>query len=229
LHESRVALQELAGKLLGTQETERRRIARELHDDLGQGLALLSVELDLLQQKLPETAYQLRPGMEAMSEQVKELSTSIHDLSHQLHPMKLEQLGLVAAVRSLCAELAQAHGVNIEFSHDDLPAGVPQETAICLYRIAQEALRNVIKHSGARHADVKLRHIENTVCLAVRDDGKGFDPIATFSQDGLGLASMRERVRLVSGEFSADSQPGGGTRIDIRVPLVRHGTGTVES
>ena len=138
LHESREELRQLAGQILSAQETERRRIARELHDDFGQDLALLSVELDLLRQRPPATASDARARMEAMSARVKELSSSIHDLSHQLHPMKLEQLGLVAAIRGLCKELSQSQGLRIEFTPAELPLAIPPDVALCLYRIAQE-------------------------------------------------------------------------------------------
>jgi PAS domain S-box-containing protein len=212
LRESQTELRMLTGRLLRAQETERRRIARELHDDLNQGLALLAVELDLLSQK---------PGQSAtdMSARVKELSSTVHDLSHQLHPSKLEQLGLVAAVRSLCRELTLGHGLPIEFSHHDVPDVIPEDTALCLYRIVQEALRNTIKHSGARHATVELSGSGETICLRIDDDGTGFDAGSADGHGGLGLISMRERLHLVGGAITIDSRPSGGTRIDVQVPL----------
>jgi PAS domain S-box-containing protein len=228
LQESQGQLQELSGRLLGAQEAERRRIARELHDDCGQTLALLSVEMDLLQQKPPQTSAQLGSRMDAMSARVKQLSSSIHELSHQLHPMKLEQLGLVAAVRGLCNEIGASHGVSIRFVHDELPEAIPHDAALCLYRIAQEALRNVIKHSGAQRGKVELRNLASAICLRVKDDGSGFDPGAAASQEGLGLASMRERLRLVNGELSIESRPLGGTQIEARVPLCATGSTQVE-
>src|SRR5262249_58467755 len=128
----------------------------ELHDDLNQSLSLLSVELDLFGQKPPESAAQFDGRLEALLARVKQLSSTVHDLSHQLHPSKLEQLGLVAAVRGLCRELTRSHGLEAQFTHDSMPDAVPNDTALCLYRIAQEALQNVIKHSGTRHAAVEL-------------------------------------------------------------------------
>ena len=152
LQTSQVELRVLAGRLLNSQEDERRRIARDLHDDINQSLALLSVELDLLAQKPEETAS--RPGgrLRHLSNMVKQLSTSVHELSHRLHPSKLEQLGLVAAIRSLCKEFSQSHGLAIEFIDGGVPVPVSDDVALCLYRIAQEALQNVVKHSGAQHA-----------------------------------------------------------------------------
>src|SRR5437899_1740921 len=140
LRESERELRLLAGRLLRAQEAERCRIARELHDDLNQSLALLSVELDRLGQKTPESTAELKGWIHALSAQVKQLSSSVHDLSHELHPSKLEQLGLVAAIRGLCREVIQAHGLPIEFSQHGMLEPIPQDVALCLYRIVQEAL-----------------------------------------------------------------------------------------
>ena len=218
-NESRHELQELTGKLFVAQETERRRIASELHDDFGQSLALLSVEIDLLRRAPAEPNAQTESLIDAMSAQVKQLSSSIHDLSHQLHPLKLEQLGLVAALRSLCNELNRSAGVHVDFSERDVPESIPHAAAVCLYRIVQEALRNVIKHSGAGHAAVELCGVNGEICLRVQDDGKGFDLNSTAGQDGLGLVSMRERLRAVEGNLVVIAQPNQGTQIVVQVPL----------
>jgi signal transduction histidine kinase len=229
LHESREELRQLAGQILGAQETERRRISRELHDDFGQELALLSVELDLLQQRPPASGSDARARMEAMSARVKQLSSSIHDLSHQLHPMKLEQLGLVAAVRGLCKELSQHQGLRIDFTPTRVPLAVTPDVALCLYRIAQEALRNVVKHSGASSAAVTLGWKSDALCLEVCDNGTGFDPAEMTGSGGLGLVSMRERIRFVGGELDIDSGIASGTRVEVRVPLGCHTEANVES
>jgi signal transduction histidine kinase len=225
--ESQRELRELTVRLLHSQETERRRIARELHDDLSQDLALLSVELDLLGQKPPESATQLGRRIQELSARVKQLSSSVHGLSRQLHPSKLEQLGLVGAVRDLCKELAQSHGLPIEFTHHEVPEALPEDLALCLYRIVQEALGNVIKHSGARHAGVELSRSADAVCLRIADDGAGFDPRSAEGKGGLGLVSMRERLRLVGGEIAVASRPAGGTWLDVRVPNAPPPTRTV--
>ncbi len=211
--------QDLASRLLTAQENERRRIARELHDDLNQSLALLAVKLDLLGQQAPAGNAELAGSIEQLSTQVKQLSSTVHGLSHQLHPSKVEQLGLVAAVRGLCTELTQSHGLVIDFVHHAVPAALPAETAVCLYRIVQEALRNVVKHSGARHAAVEVKGGTEAVHLRISDDGVGFTPGAVVDTGGLGLVSMQERLRLVRGDITIDSQPGHGTRIEVRVPL----------
>ena len=219
LRESQRQLRLLTGRLLRAQETERRRIARELHDDLNQGLALLSVEMDLLRQRPPASAAQLGGRLQELSARAKQLSSSVHDLSHQLHPSTLGQLGLVAAVRGLCKELAQGHCLPIAFTHHRVPDALPEDTALCLYRIVQEALRNVIKHSGARHVEVELVGSAGAIGLRVADDGIGFEPRSADGKGRLGLVSMRERLRLVGGEIAIDSRPSGGTRIDVHVPL----------
>jgi signal transduction histidine kinase len=221
LRESRRELRALTGRLLQAQESERRRIARELHDDLNQELALLSVHLDLLGQKPPESGARFAERMEEMSDRVKQLSSVVHGLSTVLHPLKLEQLGLVAAVRSLCEELTRAHGLAIEFSDASTPSSISNETALCLYRVAQEALNNVIRHSSARHARIELGGDEGGVWLRIVDDGVGFDSGRPESLEGLGLVSMRERLHLVGGTIAIDSRPSAGTRIEVHVPSGR--------
>ena len=219
LRESQRELQVLTGRLIHSQETERRRIAHELHDDFNQSLALLSVDLDILGQKPLLAGNQLGGRIHELSTRVKQLSSSVHGLSHQLHPSKLEQLGLLAAVRGLCQELTQSHSLPIAFTHHDVPETLSEDTALCLYRIVQEALGNVLKHSGATHAWVELTQRAGTVYLQVTDDGVGFDPKSVDRNGGLGLVSMRERLRLVQGQISFDSQRSIGTRIAVSVPL----------
>jgi PAS domain S-box-containing protein len=223
LRQNQRELRVLTGRLLLAQEIERRRIARELHDDLSQGLALLSVQLDLLSHMPTESSDQLAGRVQGLSIQVKQLSTSVHDLSRQLHPTKLEQLGLVAAVSGLCKELGQSHDVRIEFAHHDFPEAIHADTALCLYRIAQEALQNVIKHSGAQRADVELYGNADAIFLRIADDGAGFDPRSADGKGGLGLVSMRERLRLVNGQITIDSSPSSGTRVEVSVPICAPG------
>ncbi|HJZ89648.1 MAG TPA: PAS domain S-box protein [Gemmataceae bacterium] len=214
---SQQELKRLTGRLLEAQEVERRRVARELHDDVNQGLALLSMEMDLLAGIRPTSSAEIADRVLGLSGRVKELSSSVHDLSHQLHPSKLEHLGLVTAVRGLCRELEHSHGLHVKFTHQPDPGEVPVETALCLYRIVQEALRNVVKHSGTDHAAVELSGTADGIRLRVSDDGIGFDPAQ--GNGGLGLVSMRERLDLVGGQMAINSRPGGGTRIDVHVAL----------
>jgi len=219
LRGSQIELRILTGRLLQARESESRRIARELHDDLGQGLALLTVKMDLLRQQPPEAAGQLGASMQELLTQVRHLSSSVHDLAHQLHPSKLEQLGLVAAIGGLCRELTHHHGLKIEFTHDQMPAAISPDTALCLYRIAQEGLQNAIKHSGAQQAEVALNGAADAISLGIVDHGRGFDPRQLRGRSGLGLVSMRERVRFLGGEIVIGSPPSGGTRLYVRVPL----------
>jgi signal transduction histidine kinase len=217
-------LRELGGRLIGSQEDERRRIARELHDDFNQRLSLLSVELEQASQQLPESPARVRELMQDLSNRTQELSTDVHRLSHRLHPAKLELLGLVAAVKSFCKELSRQEGARIEFTHRKVPTSIPEDVALCIYRIVQEALRNVVKHSGTGEARVELTGGRDAIRLQVSDSGVGFKPDSVKASGGLGLVSMRERLRLVGGEFSIESQPSRGTRVDIRVPLATTGS-----
>jgi signal transduction histidine kinase len=182
------------------------------------------VELDLLGQQPAESAGQLGGQLRDLSAQVKQLSSSVHALSHQLHPAKLEQLGLVTSVRGLCKELTQSHGTPIDFSHARIPAAIPEDVVLCLYRIVQECLGNVIKHSGARQAKVEMSGTADAICLRIADDGAGFDLALASRDGGLGLVSIRERLRLVQGELAIESRSSDGTRINVRIPLISSGT-----
>jgi signal transduction histidine kinase len=218
VRQSQAALRELTGKLLGAQESERGRIARELHDDLGQGLALLAVELDMLKQSRSQDISAVLAKADKLSARVKQLSSSVHDLSHQLHPMKLEQLGLAAAIGGLCKEVSEGHELPVHFDHQNVPHDVSPPTALCLYRIAQEGLQNVIKHSRAARASVSLRSVDSSLVLSIQDDGRGLDTAKLEGTQGIGLAGMRERVRLVNGTIEIASGES-GTQITITVPV----------
>ncbi len=213
------ALRSLGGRLIKAQEDERSRIARELHDDLSQQLALLGIELDQLRQRILPSQPYLADPIERLWNRSQEISTSIHRLSYQLHPAKLDQLGLAAAIKSLCRELAEHGEVDILFQHDSFPEEVSKEVSLCLFRIAQEALRNMKKHSQARTASVLLRKTPQCLHLRVSDDGCGFDLDSPRSTRGLGFISMRERLRLVGGEISIRSRAGQGTQVDVWIPL----------
>jgi len=209
----------LTGRLIQAVEEERMRLARELHDDLSQSLALLSVELEMFGQDPPTEPAKIAARMEAFSTQVKGLSSEVHQLSYELHPAKLEQLGLVAAVHGFCKEFALVHEMAIEFVNRDVPLPVPGDAALCLYRIAQEALHNVAKHSGGTAAKVELTCEEAQLHLVVTDDGAGFDPHRIRANGSLGLVSMSERARFVGGQVTIESHPGAGTRVEVRVPI----------
>jgi PAS domain S-box-containing protein len=206
-------------KLIEAQEEERTRIARELHDDVGQRLSLLAVHLDRLKQSRPTSAAELGLQIGEVHEQVMDLASDVQALSHQLHSPKLDYLGLAAAAASFCRELSDRHSVKIEFHSENIPKELPKEISLCLFRVLQEALQNAIKHSGSRQFQVSLRGGTNELELTVHDSGTGFKPEVSIKGRGLGLTSMKERLKLVGGKLSIDSKPQHGTTIQARVPL----------
>ena len=216
IQQAHTQLLALSRRLIQTQEQERRRIALELHDQLGQELALLSIEIERLIQKAPQSQAK---RLQKLAMKTKEVSSQVQTLSHQLHPSQLQHLGLVAAARSLCKEVSQASDIQIDFSHSDVPSPIPEDVSICLYRVLQESLGNMVKHSGTQEAQVKLTGRPDQIHLDVCDSGVGFDPQEQRETFGLGLISMWERLNLVGGELSVESQPLGGTQIKACVPL----------
>jgi signal transduction histidine kinase len=220
LRQTREGLRKLAAKLLHAQEEERRRIAREMHDDWTQRLALLSIDVAKVEKCLgtPERAL---PLLRAMQEQLVGLSEDVHALSRQLHPSILDDLGLVEALRSECASFSRREGIEVAYHPEEVPLSVPKDVALCVYRVAQEALRNLAKHAAAREAWVTLAATDSELLLRVQDKGVGFDPAAASSQPGLGLSSMEERARLIQAQLSVKSAPERGTTVEMRVPLAR--------
>ena len=209
----------LSGRLIQAQERARAELARELHDDLNQGLALLSVELEMFGRNLPAEPGKIAAQLEKFSSQTRKLSSEVHQLSHELHPAKLDRLGLVAALRGFCDEFTLVHEIAIHFVEHDVPWFTPDDTALCLYRITQEALHNVVKHSGGTEATVEITFEEGQLRLIIADDGTGFDPRAARAAASLGLVSIGERVRYAGGRLAIDSRPGAGTRVEVLVPL----------
>lgn len=212
-------LRELGMRMLMVQEEERRHVARELHDDFSQRLALVAIDLEQLALRPPTTKKDWINHIRALLSQTQELSSDIHRLSHMLHPSRLEELGLVAAVRCYCRELLKQAQLRVEFCDDNVPPRLPREIALCLYRIVQESLRNIIKHSGAKTAVVELKGKSEEVQLKIFDSGKGFDGETAKKNRGLGLIGMHERVLAVGGEISIWSRHGAGTRVEVRIPI----------
>jgi signal transduction histidine kinase len=217
------ALATVSGRLIEAQEKERTRIARELHDDISQSLALLAIELQRFKDILPNSPANLRNQAQQLVDSATEISSAVHALSHELHSSKLEVLGLVPAMRGFCAELAKKQGLEIKFSHEGIQLSVPQEISLCLFRVMQEALQNAVKHSEVRHFEVNVQGSSTEIHLTVQDSGVGFDPESTLNNQGLGLISMRERVNLVKGAFLITSTPQSGTEISVRAPLSARG------
>ena len=185
----------------------------------GQDLALLSIGIEQLIQKAPESQAQLNEQLQKLSTRTKELSSKVQTLSHQLHPSQLVHLGLVAASRSLCHEVSQSSDIQIDFSHSDVSRSISPEVSTCLYRVLQESLTNVVKHSGAKTAQVELAGSPSEIQLQILDSGVGFDPKSTGSRGGLGLIGMRERLSLLGGELLIESRPSGNTWIKACLPL----------
>jgi signal transduction histidine kinase len=220
LRQARENLRKLAAKLLHAQEEERRRIAREMHDDWTQRLALLGIDVANLEKHLatPATALSL---LRAMQTRLIGLSEDVHALSRQLHPSIMDDLGLVEALRSECASFSRREKVFVHYRPERVPANLSKDVALCLYRVAQEALRNLAKHADVTEAWLSLDATETELLLNVRDEGLGFDAGARHTQPGLGLSGMEERVRLIQGTLSVTSAPGRGTTVEVRAPLQR--------
>jgi signal transduction histidine kinase len=218
-HRSEEAIHDLSARLIGAQEEERARLARELHDGLSQSLALQAVQLDLMALRPPATAAEFAGRLQELSAQMKRLSTEVHRISHDLHPAKLTQLGLAAAIAELCQAGLSAHQIPISFHHRGIPRSLPLGVALCLYRVAQESIQNVVKHSGAKNVKVELTLVKNEIELCVADDGRGFDVELSRHTQSLGLVSMRERVRAVHGQIRIQSKPGEGTRVTVSLPV----------
>jgi len=212
------ALSKVSQRLIEAHEEERRRIARELHDDINQRIGLIAANLDYLKRSLPFPAAAFGPEIEQAGKQVMELGRDIQSLSHRLHSSKLELLGLTAAAASLCKECSNLQGVDIEFHAENIPKDLSAEISLCLYRVLQEALQNATKHSGVRHFKVSLTGAANLIDLTVQDSGIGFEPEEARGR-GLGLSSMRERLKLVKGQLFIESKLQQGTTIQARVPL----------
>jgi len=207
-------IRHLSRRLLGEQEAERARIGRELHDDINQQLTMLSIELDRLRSdQLPiDSAQRLSRALET----THGISTSVRDLSHRLHPARLQLIGLVGGLDSLRRDLSLPH-LSIAFAHQGVPTVIDPDIALCLFRVAQEALGNAIKHSNARHISVELTGAPSSLALAITDDGKGFD-VESVPNGGLGLVSMRERVESIGGLLEIHASPASGTRLKVTVP-----------
>ena len=210
------ALEKIGGKLIEAQEEERSRIARELHDDICQRLALLSMELE---QATRGSDSGRSSKLEEVRRHCAEIAVDVQALSHKLHSSKLEYLGLAPAIRSYCREFSQQHDVNVQFAAENVPNFLPRDISLSLFRVTQEALQNALKHSGIREFSVVLWSLENEIQLEVSDLGAGFDVEGAKLDRGLGLVSMQERVHLVHGTFSIESAENVGTRILARVPL----------
>jgi len=211
------AMASFSSRLIEAQEAERTRIARELHDDINQRLAMVAVRLQTTKQSLPGSEEETNLSLERAAAEIRELGNDIQALSHRLHSSKLEYLGLEAAASGFCRELSERQNINIDFRCDGIPQDLSNEIALCLFRVLQEALQNAVKYSGVEAFEVFLMGASGSIELRVHDSGAGFDPASVNNGHGLGLTSMKERLRSVNGELSIESKPGHGTTIHARV------------
>jgi signal transduction histidine kinase len=214
---SDLAVKHLSGRLINAGEEERKRIARELHDDIVQRLSLLSVECSLMERDATADEATRRDSLHKQLQRLNEIITDVHNLSHQLHSNQLEMLGLGVVLEDLCQQLSKKHGVAVQLI-DEVQGPIDEDLALCFYRVAQEALNNSLKYSGSSRVDVRLTAIDGTLRMTVKDYGAGFDPAA--AANGLGLATMRERLRLVEGKLLVHSKLGAGTELRAQARLV---------
>lgn len=206
-------------RLIEAHEEERAWIARELHDDVNQRLALLAIELQRTKDIVPESEVQIRERIDQTRANLMQITNDVQALSRRLHSSKLEYLGITAAANSFCKELADRYKVTVNFSNSNVPQTLPNEISLCLFRVLQEALQNAVKHSGAEQFKVELYGTADSLHLKVSDSGKGLDWRNVMNGRGLGLISMKERLQLIKGRFSIHSEAGHGTTISACVPL----------
>jgi PAS domain S-box-containing protein len=217
-------LRTLTGRLIHNQEEERRRLARELHDDLVQRLAVFAIDVGELEKKLIDRPAPVQTQLHQMKTDIIKLSQDIHRLSRQLHPTILDDLGLIKAVEAECMNVSKREGIDIVFSHENIPTVIPKDISLAVYRIVQEGLSNISKHACAEHITICIKGIGHDLLLSVQDDGIGFEPeLVKGEKPGLGLSSMRERARIIAGGLTIASQPEKGTVVTLRVPLKREG------
>lgn len=209
----------LAGRLISAQEEERRRIAHHLQDDLSQKVAALATAMSNLNQYLPAGAVSIGVELAQLQARTSDLVNDIRALSHEIHPAALEHAGLIPALISFATELKRLEGIDVDLTLPEVCADIPQPVATCIYRVAQESMRNVVKHSGAQRARLTLAVVDDAITLVIRDEGLGFDVMRARENRGLGLTSIEERVRLLNGHAEVMSQPGRGTTIRVALPL----------
>jgi PAS domain S-box-containing protein len=214
---------DLSRRLINAQEAERTRVARELHDSIGQSLAVFSVELEQTRRALTDLSPENDLKFAHLRLRLETLGREIGSLSHQLHPPDLESLGLATAVKELCRDFSEQHQVETHCKCSGVPGHLSSGVSLCLFRVTQEALHNVAKHSRATHIDVEVRGTCKSLYLRISDDGVGFAANKSEARLGLGLISMRERLRLIGGNFMITSEPGSGARVEATVRMTKPG------
>ena len=210
-------LRTLAGRLMTAYEDERQRISRDLHDDIGQRLALIAMGIDRFNLDHQERPAVAGSSLQGILREVHELASDLHGLSRELYSSTVQHLGLASALRSWCTQMAKQHQLAVNFIEDGHD-GFPRDASMCLYRVAQEAVKNAVKHGRAQQVTVELSRRSSTMRLRVTDSGVGFDPAAPTT--GIGLASMRERLRFIGGALSVTSTPGNGAEVMAEIPVM---------
>jgi len=218
LREANESLQKLSARLIGAQEEEHKRLARELHDDLSQQIAALSIATGNLKRQIPEERTEARAQSDRIHDKLVQLAETVRRMSHELHPAILQYSGLAAALRSYCEEFGTLTGIQVALDIRGAFEGLAPAAALCLFRVAQEALRNVAKHASVSQASVALQRSDGILLLTVSDGGVGMEPGRAAAQAGLGLLNIQERARLVGGKVEIRSGPGQGTTIKVEVP-----------
>jgi signal transduction histidine kinase/ABC-type uncharacterized transport system substrate-binding protein len=213
------ALTSFSGRLIEAQEEERRRIAREIHDDYSQRLAVLVIDLGTIANDIGQLNAETGQRLRELGDYASELGADLRILSHRLHSSTLESLGPVVGLRAFCEEFTDQQEIQVNFTHNDVPSGISKDASLCLFRILQEGLRNVKKHSGADRAEVRLEVVGEILHLSIADWGRGFDTKVRSREAGIGIRSMEERLRLLGGNLQIQARPTEGTRIDAWLPL----------
>jgi len=212
------ALEDLAGRLIHAQEEERSRIGRELHDHVSQRLGVLAIKIDQLRTGAAANQAEISTALDRLRQDTSEVTHDIHRLSHRLHSSMLDHLGLIPALHRLVNEFSERHDISIAFTHSPSVSQMPSDVALCLFRIVEESLTNIVKHSGSPSARVDVSHKDDAIQLVIEDAGRGFDIKTVDAKAGLGFVSMRERLRLVRGSLHIESTPLEGTRLEVSVP-----------
>ena len=213
------ALASLSGRLIEAEDEERKRIAREIHDDYNQRVAMLAVDLEQLADNVGDSSGETSQKVHELFDRISELGADLHSLSHRLHSSTLESLGLLVGLEAFCREFAEQQGIHVDFVHENVPRDVPPDAGLCMFRITQEALRNVKRHSGADRAEVRLEQLDGRLHLSVSDCGRGLKSNQPPAEHGIGIRGMEERLRLLGGKLEIQSRPMQGTRIDAWLPL----------
>jgi len=219
LKKAQNAQKQLSGMLISAQESERNWLALEIDDDFSQRIALLALELENAEESIKTAPDEAAKQIHALLDSTTEIGADLHALSHRLRSSVLEMLGLVPGITSLCSEFSAQQDIQVDFSHEDVPDSVRPEVSLCLFRIVQEGLSNLKKHSGVKKARVHLRMSGERLLASIEDEGIGFDVHTLRERAGLGIRSMEERAYLLGGRFEIHSQRGKGTRIEVSVRL----------